>query len=50
MKRTFLKALAVFLVFLTGTGCLVMVDTICHETTGEGGKLVLDIANLPVFQ
>lgn len=50
MKRTFLKAMMVFLVFFIGTGCLVMVDYVCRETTGEGGKFVLDIANLPVFQ
>ena len=50
MKRTLMKAAAVFLVFFTGMGCLIMVDTICLETTGEGGKFVLDIDNLPVFQ
>lgn len=50
MKGTFLKALVVFLVFFVGMGGLIMVDTICLETTGEGGKFVLDVANLPVFQ
>jgi len=50
MKKTLLKAVLILMVFFMGTWCLVMVDTICLETTGEGGKLVLDIANLPVFQ
>ena len=50
MKKTFWKAVAVFLVFFMGMGCLVAVDTVCMETTGEGGKFVLDVANLPVFQ
>ena len=50
MKKTFLKAAAVFLVFFAGVCCLVTVDTVCMETTGEGGKFVLEVANLPVFQ
>lgn len=50
MMKTFLKAVAVFMVFFAGAGCLIMVDTVCEETTGEGGKLVLDVDNLQFFQ
>lgn len=48
--KTLIKALAIFLVFFAGTWSVLMLDVICEETTGEGGKLVLDVDNLPVFQ
>ncbi len=45
MKKTFLKAIVIFLVFFIGACSIIALDTICLETTGEGGKLVLDVAN-----
>ena len=49
MRRTLLKLMIIFIVFFTGTGCLMMLDNICRETTGEGGKLVLNVEKLGVF-
>lgn len=50
VKKTALKAAAIFALFFIGTCSLLMLDTICAETTGEGGKLVLDVDKWPVFQ
>lgn len=50
MKRTFLKVIIVFFVFFAGTASILALDNICLETTGEGGKLVLDVDNWTYFQ
>ncbi|MDO4745087.1 MAG: hypothetical protein Q4B18_00870 [Bacillota bacterium] len=41
MRNKAVKIIAVFIIFFTGTCCLMAVDTICKETTGAGGKLLL---------
>lgn len=41
MRNKAVKIIAVFIIFFTGTCCLMAVDTICKETTGDGGKLLL---------
>lgn len=50
MKKMLLKAFLVFLVFFIGTAAIITLDQICRETTGCGGKLVLDIDNFALFQ
>ncbi len=50
MKKVFLKMLIVFFVFFVGTVSILALDNICLETTGEGGKLVLDVDNWTPFQ
>ena len=50
MKRTLLEMIIVFFLFLAGTAGVLMVDTVCLETTGQGGKLVLDVDNWGGFQ
>lgn len=45
MKKTLLKAVLIFIVFFIGACSVVALDTICFETTGQGGKLVLDVDN-----
>ncbi|HIU25603.1 MAG TPA: hypothetical protein IAC50_03830 [Candidatus Copromorpha excrementigallinarum] len=45
MKKTAVKALIIFIIFFTGASCLLYLDSMCAETTGEGGKLVLNIEN-----
>jgi len=49
MRSTLLKFLLVFIVFFIGTGSLMMLDNICMETSGEGGKLVLNVEKLGIF-
>lgn len=46
MKEYILRLVSLFIVFFLGVTSLIYVDNICCETTGEGGKLVLDIDNL----
>lgn len=43
MKKILIKALIIWLVFLVSSCSVIAVDIICRETTGHGGKLVLDI-------
>ncbi len=50
MKKTIIEMVIIFIVFFTGTATLLMVDGICAETTGAGGKLVLDVDNHRFFQ
>ncbi len=49
MGKKLIKFIVVFTVFFAGTGSLIMLDNICRETTGEGGKLVLNIEKLGIF-
>lgn len=49
MKETLLRCMSLFIIFYMAATCLMYVDNICYETTGEGGKLVLDIDNLTFF-
>ena len=49
MGRKLMKFIVVFMVFFAGTGSLIMLDNVCQETTGEGGKLVLNIEKLGIF-
>lgn len=39
----------IFMTFFIGTGSIMFLDNICLETTGEGGKLVLDVDNWGAF-
>ena len=50
MKRTLLEMIIVFFLFLAGTAGVLMVDIACFETTGQGGKLVLDVDKWGGFQ
>lgn len=50
MRQLLIRMLLVFLVFFIGTGCILFLDNLCNETTGGGGKLVLDVANSELFQ
>lgn len=50
MKHRILEMILVFIVFFTGTACIIMLDNICLETAGEGGKLVLDVEKWGIFQ
>ena len=45
MKKTFFKAILIFIVFFIGACSIIALDTSCLETTGDGGKLGLDVAN-----
>lgn len=47
--KTVLRLVAVFMLFFTATCCLAAVDTICKETTGMGGKLVLHVEKTGKF-
>ena len=49
MKNSILKALVIFAVFFIGTWGMIAVDTICMGYTGYGGKLVLDVEKLSIF-
>ena len=49
MKKTLLRAALLFVLFFAGTCCLIALDTICAETTGQGGKFVLDVDNWGLF-
>lgn len=50
MRKTALEAVIIFILFFTGTAALLAVDSICLETTGEGGKLVFNVDNNEFFQ
>ncbi len=50
MKKTFIKAAVIFTVFFTGAACVLYLDNMCAETTGAGGKLVLNIENQGAFR
>lgn len=43
MKNILIEMIIVFIVFFMGTAGIIAVDDICIKTTGEGGKLVLDV-------
>ena len=47
--KSALKILVIFMIFFVGTCCLTAIDTICKETTGEGGKLVFDVEKVGIF-
>ena len=49
MKKGISKLVAIFLIFVLGTTAILMIDNICKETTGDGGKLVLDVEKLGLF-
>lgn len=49
MKKMIMNAAVISLLFFTGTCLMVAVDTICLETTGYGGKLVLDVEKTGLF-
>ena len=49
MKNCVAKALAIFVIFFIGTYSLGIVDNICLETTGRGGKLVFNVEKLGLF-
>lgn len=50
MKKILFEMMMIFFVFLIGTANIIMLDNICFETTGQGGKLVLDVENCTLFQ
>ena len=41
MKKTIVEMLLVFVIFFMGAAGVLILDNICMETTGAGGKLVL---------
>lgn len=43
------RLVVVFMIFFIGTCSIVAVDTICKETTGQGGKLVFDVEKIGLF-
>lgn len=45
MKKILLRMILIFLLFFVGTCSIIVLDSICLETTGSGGKLVLDVDN-----
>ena len=45
MKNTIVELLLVFVIFFMGTAGVLILDNICMETTGAGGKLVLHVDN-----
>ncbi len=49
MKNCILKATVIFVIFFIGTYSLGVVDSICLETTGHGGKLVFNVEKLSLF-
>lgn len=49
MKKTVSKYIVIFALFFIGTCCIIAVDSICFETTGAGGKLVLDVEKAKLF-
>ena len=49
MKKGISKLIVIFLIFVMGTTAIIMIDNICKETTGDGGKLVLDVEKLGLF-
>ncbi len=49
MKSEVAKLIIIFIIFLVGTTAIIMIDNICKETTGQGGKLVLDVEKLGLF-
>lgn len=49
MKKKLLRLMLIFIIAFIGTSCIMFLDNICMETTGEGGKLVLDVENWTVF-
>lgn len=49
MKKRIIKAAAVFAIAFMGGCCIVAIDSICEETTGYGGKLVLDVEITGLF-
>lgn len=50
MRKTIIEMIMIFVLFFAGTAGLIMVDNICLESTGAGGKLVLDIDKQRVFK
>lgn len=50
MKKIIVHMIIVFFVFLIGAASIIMIDNICLETTGKGGKLVFDVENSGLFQ
>lgn len=50
MRRTLLEMIIVFFLFRAGTAGVLMVDTVCLQTTDQGGKLVLDVDKWVGFQ
>lgn len=41
--KLFLMWIIVFFLFFAGTGAVLFVDNVCLETTGQGGKLALEV-------
>ena len=49
MKSDIVKLIVIFIIFALGTTAIIMIDNICKETTGDGGKLVLDVEKISLF-
>lgn len=49
MKKMIIKVIAITTLFFIGTCMMTALDTICLETTGYGGKLVLDVEKTGLF-
>ena len=49
MRKRVLESVAVFMIFFIGTCCLMVLDTVCEETTGRGGNLVFDVEKVGLF-
>ncbi len=50
MKKRILKAVIVFMILFTGTAMILMLDNICLQTTGYGGKLLFDVEKQGLFE
>lgn len=49
MRKDVIRLIVIFIIFALGTTAIIMIDNICKETTGQGGKLVLDVEKLGLF-
>jgi len=49
MGKKLIKLFLVFMLFFVGTCCISAIDTICKESTGQGGKLVFDVEKIGLF-
>ncbi|MDO4545447.1 MAG: hypothetical protein Q4C25_04760 [Bacillota bacterium] len=45
MKKMIIGMLLIFLLFFGGASCILYLDNLCFETTGQGGNLVFNVAN-----
>lgn len=49
MRNILFKSMIICLIFFIGSYCIITLDSICMESTGCGGKLVLDVEKIGLF-